>query len=106
MDTTTHWSTEQERTIYDAAGVDPEDQDEQTRSIVSWLAGWDDHTVNGVVKLLAGARVRAVLDTERAVADVMEAEEQRATRFRFGVIRDGEPAIISASGDAEGEVDG
>lgn len=87
MDTTT-WRAEQERAIYDAAGVDPEDQDEQTRSIVSWLAGWDDHTVNGVAKLLAGARVRAVLDTEKAISDVMEAEQQRANHSRFDVLRE------------------
>lgn len=54
MVTDTDWRTENERRIYLAAGFTPGDLDEPTRNVVTWLAGWDDHTVNAVVKLLAG----------------------------------------------------
>lgn len=65
----TDWRSEQERELYTAAGVDPGDLSDNATSIVRWLAGWDDHTILGVMELVAIARARALLDAEAEKAD-------------------------------------
>lgn len=69
MVTDTDWRTEQERRIYEAAGIDPGDLSANAASIVRWLAGWDQHTTRGLMELLGIARARAVLDAEAEKAD-------------------------------------
>lgn len=49
---------DREQRIYQAAGITAGQVDPSTASVVTWLAGWDDHTINGVCTLLTAARAQ------------------------------------------------
>lgn len=53
-----HYRQTRRARLYDAAGVQPSDLPAEAVSVVEWLVGWDDSTVEGVAALLDAARRR------------------------------------------------